>query len=55
MNYTLRDIPPDLWHKFKVRCAMEGVPMRGKILELIDEWLIEQDRIRRALQCSEEK
>lgn len=32
--YTL-SVDPDLWHKLKILCAMEGVTLREKIEQLI--------------------
>ena len=37
MIYPLRNIPEDLWHRFKVLCAEESVSVREKIQELIED------------------
>lgn len=35
MNYLLRNIPDDLWNKFKSKCASQGKTMLSVILEFI--------------------
>lgn len=38
-SYLLRSIPPDLWHKVKVRAAIDGVTVRQAILGLLADWV----------------
>lgn len=37
-SYLLRNIPPDLWARFKARSEVEGIPMRALILLLIEAY-----------------
>jgi hypothetical protein len=39
MTYLLRNIPPELWRRFRSACALEGVTAKAKILELITKYL----------------
>ena len=34
-TYILRDLPPELWDRVKVRAALEGRPLRALLLELL--------------------
>lgn len=36
--YTLREIPVGVWQSFKVKCAQGGIPMRAKMIELIEKF-----------------
>jgi hypothetical protein len=35
-SYILRNLPPDLWARFKSRSEQEGIPMRALMLKLIE-------------------
>lgn len=35
-SYILRNMPPDLWARFKARSAQEGIPMRALMLKLVE-------------------
>ena len=35
---TLRDIDPDIWKKFKMKCLENDVSANSKIKELINEY-----------------
>jgi hypothetical protein len=36
--YILRNIPPDLWARFKARSEADGIPMRALVLLLIEAY-----------------
>jgi hypothetical protein len=36
--YILRNIPADLWTRFKARSEAEGIPMRALVLLLIEAY-----------------
>lgn len=38
-NYPLRDIPPELWQKVKVRAVEKKMTIRKAILEGLTLWL----------------
>lgn len=35
---TIKNIDPELFHKFKVACAQKGIDMRKAILEFMAEY-----------------
>ena len=37
MDTRIRNIPPDVWHKFKIQCAIEKVSMNARIIELVSK------------------
>lgn len=37
-SYVLRQIPPELWARFKSRAQYEGIPMRALVLKLIEAY-----------------
>ena len=37
-SYLLRDIPDELWHRVKVRAAMDGLTMRQVLLDALEEY-----------------
>lgn len=39
LTYTLREIDPDIWRAFKVKCAQDEISMREKMSELIEEYV----------------
>lgn len=39
MNYTIKEFPDDIWKKFKAKCALEGVTIKDKLLQLIKEFI----------------
>ena len=34
-NYILKNIPDDLWKKFKLKCVKREVSMKDRLIELI--------------------
>lgn len=34
-GYTLRDIPPDLWTRVRVKALQDGLPVRSVLLQLL--------------------
>jgi len=40
----IRDVPADLHHAFKGACAIEGVSMRKKLIELMREYVERQEK-----------
>ena len=38
-SYVLRNIPPDLWARFKTRSVADGIPMRALVLLLIEAYV----------------
>ncbi len=36
--YLLRDIPDNLWHRVKVRAAMDGRTMRQVLLDALEQY-----------------
>lgn len=39
MNYTIKDFDGTIWKKFKAKCALEGVTIKDKLLQLIKEYV----------------
>ena len=37
MDTRIRNIPPDLWHQFKILCVTEKISMNQKVLDLVRE------------------
>jgi hypothetical protein len=44
--FQIRDFPIELRHSFKVACAIEGVSMRGKMIELVGNYVGRQEKKR---------
>jgi plasmid stability protein len=38
----IRQIPPDLKHKFKVKCAENGISLQAAVIELMRQWVEEE-------------
>lgn len=38
-TYTIKDFDDSLWRKFKAKCAMEGISIRDKLIQLIREFV----------------
>jgi hypothetical protein len=39
MAFYKLEVPDDLWKKFKVKCAIDGISMVGKIIEMITKYV----------------
>ena len=44
MDFNVRDIPRRLQQRFRAQCAMEGIPMREKIITLMRRAVNEGER-----------
>ena len=44
VNMIIRDVPDDLHRRFKVLCAEEGEPMKGKVIQIIREYVEKQEK-----------
>ena len=42
MDYMIRNIPDNLWNKFKATCATQGKTMLSVIIELIEKYIAEK-------------
>jgi plasmid stability protein len=40
----IRQVPPDLKRKFKVKCAENGISQQAAVIELMRQW-VEEDRV----------
>jgi plasmid stability protein len=40
----IRQVPPDLKRKFKVKCAENGISLQAAVIELMRQW-VEEDRV----------
>ncbi len=39
MDYTLKNFDANLWKKFKAKCALEGITIKDKILQMIKAYV----------------
>ena len=39
MTYILRNLPPELWTRFKARAAADGWPLRALLLALVTAYV----------------
>jgi|APSaa5957512622_1039677.scaffolds.fasta_scaffold449723_1 hypothetical protein len=46
METRIRNIPPDLWRKFKLLCVHQDISMNQKVLDLVREAVeaVEEER-----------
>ena len=49
METRIRNIQPEMWHKFKILCAVENVSVNSKLLELVREAVESTDEENRQL------
>ena len=49
MTTTVRNVPDDLWRKFKMICLMEDKSMNSKIIELVGDAVENADDDRQQL------
>ena len=43
-NFLIKRVPDELHRSFKAACAIEGIAMREKVMELIREYVEKQER-----------
>lgn len=47
-SYILRDLPPDLWDKFRQRAELQQWPLRALILHLFELYATDQIQLKKA-------